>query len=521
MDPLFAAAGAGLREAYARVDWAATPLGPVASWGPALRTAVDLALRTRFAVTLFWGPQSVMLYNDAYVPMIADKHPAALGASARGVFAELWDDIGPMIEQVLGGGGATWVEDLRLEMRRHGFLEECYFTFSYSPVMGEDGRIEGVFDIASETTRQVLATRRLRLLNALHDRLASVDHRGEVLQRTLPVLRGDPHDLPSVEIVAADGSDAAVRQTAGGKVATVRLSTRTYAAGDLMLRTTLNPRLLADETYLIFVRLVGATISQALDRARLREAERRASAIEREISETIQRSLLAPPPVSRHYQVAARYEPAVEHARVGGDWYDAFLLPDGTMTIVVGDISGHDRFAAAAMAQVRSILRGITHTLLGPPSRILAAMDEAMSGFGLDTFATVVLAQVSLDPEPGAPAPYTLHWSNAGHPPPILLTPDGAATLLRRPSELLLGTGLPATRSDHSLTLEPGSHVVLYTDGLVERPGRPLDESLRGLVDLLTGRHDRTAEQLCDHLLAASRAGAGDDIVVTVLQTGR
>ncbi|MEU7875247.1 PP2C family protein-serine/threonine phosphatase [Dactylosporangium sp. NPDC049140] len=519
MHQLFEAAGS-LREAYAKVDWAGTPLGPVASWSPALRGAVELALRTRFPVTLFWGPQFVMVYNEAYAPMIADKHPDALGTPAEVVFAEIWGDIGPMLEQVRAGGDATWVEDFRLDMLRHGFLEECYFTFSYSPVVGDDGLVEGVVDIAFETTTQVLLRRRLQLLNTLQDRLAAVHHRGEVLQRAMPVLHADPHDLPDVEIAAADDpGDVVVRETAAGKVATVRLSARRYASGDLMLRTTLSPRLVADDAYLIFVRLVGATITQALDRARLRETERRVAAIEREMSATLQRSLLTPPAGTEHYQIAARYLPALEHARVGGDWYDSFLLPDGTLTVVVGDITGHDRYAAATMAQVRSILRGIAYTLLGPPSRILTATDEAMSGLGLDTFATVILAQVSA--EPGTPAPYTLRWSNAGHPPPILLAPDGHARLLRHPPELLLGTGLPATRSDHTVTLAPGSHVALYTDGLIELPGEPLDDGLDGLAELLTDRQDLTADQLCDHLLATSRTGNADDIVVTVLRTGR
>ncbi|WP_433042037.1 PP2C family protein-serine/threonine phosphatase [Dactylosporangium sp. CS-033363] len=518
MDQLFAAAGS-LREAYARVDWAATPLGPVASWSPATRAAVDLALRTRFPVTLFWGPEFVMIYNEAYVHMIADKHPAALGQPAAKVFAEIWDEIGPMLAQASSGGGATWVEDLRLDMRRHGFLEETYFTFSYSPVVGADGRVEGVFDIATETTTQVVSRRRLQLLNALQERLASVDHRGEVLARAMPVLHADPDDLPGVEIVAADGhGDVAVRDTPEGRVATVRLSTRGRATGDLMLRTELSPRLAADGAYLIFVRLVGATLTQALDRARLREAERRVAAVEREISETLQRSLLTPPPDTDEFQIAARYEPAQEHARIGGDWYDAFLLPDGTLTMVVGDISGHDRYAAATMGQVRNMLRGIAHTLLGPPSRILAAMDEAMAGLGIDTFATVVLAQVG--PAAGTPAAHSLRWCNAGHPPPILLAPDGTATLLRRRSELLLGTGLTAERSDHEVALERGSHVAFYTDGLVERPGASMDASMRELAGLLTGRHHLSAEQLCDHLLTSSRTGAADDIVITVLQTG-
>ena len=161
-DPLFQAAGS-LRATYAEVDWAATPLGPVASWSPALRGAVDLMLQTRFPVTLLWGPEFVQVYNEAYVTMLADKHPRALGRPCRDVFPEAWEQVGPLMQGVLDGHGATWFEDASIPLQRGGILEEAYFTFSYSPVRGADGTIEGVMDIATETTGEVLDRRRLRL----------------------------------------------------------------------------------------------------------------------------------------------------------------------------------------------------------------------------------------------------------------------------------------------------------------------------------------------------------------------
>lgn len=196
------------------------------------------------------------------------------------------------------------------------------------------------------------------------------------------------------------------------------------------------------------------------------------------------------------------------------------MLGDDTLTVVVGDISGHDRHAAAAMAQVRNMLRGVAHTVQGPPSRILTALDEAMFGLDVNTFATVILAQVERDQQPGAPLRHTLRWCNAGHPAPILLGPCGTAQLLRRPSQLLLGTGVTAARSDHTVSLEPGTHVVFYTDGLIERRGEPVDMSQDGLVEALTGLQHLSAEQLCDVLLAGRpRTAAIDDIVVTVVHT--
>jgi serine phosphatase RsbU (regulator of sigma subunit) len=164
-------------------------------------------------------------------------------------------------------------------------------------------------------------------------------------------------------------------------------------------------------------------------------------------------------------QVAVRYQPAAEGAKIGGDWYDSFRLPDGRMTVVVGDVTGHDRHAAAGMSQIRNLLCGISYALLKPPARVLSALNEAMNGLSVDVFATVVLAQID-------EASYELRWSNAGHPPPVLLSADGTVHLLEAPAEVMLGTRSTARRSNHQLTLEPGAAVVLYTDGRRRRGRR-------------------------------------------------
>src|SRR4051794_32089360 len=174
----------------------------MAGWSPALRNAVDLALHTRFPVTLFWGPEFVLVYNAAYAPLIADKPPAALGSRAQDVFPEAWHQIGPMMNAVLAGRGSTWVQDEPVPLLRHGRLDEAYFTFSYSPVRGEDGTIEGVLDIAAETTRTVIAQRRLTTLIRLRDVVGGVERVEDVLARALPVLESAKLDLPEVHLVA-------------------------------------------------------------------------------------------------------------------------------------------------------------------------------------------------------------------------------------------------------------------------------------------------------------------------------
>jgi hypothetical protein len=162
-------AGGGRMGALMRaMDWAATPLGPVAQWPQSLRSAVSICLGSRFPMLIWWGPDLVMLYNDAYRPMLgATKHPQALGQAGRACWPEIWPIIGPMLEDtVMTQGQATWSDDQLLLLDRNNYLEECYFTFSYSPIRDESG-VGGVFCAVTETTARVIGERRLRTLREL------------------------------------------------------------------------------------------------------------------------------------------------------------------------------------------------------------------------------------------------------------------------------------------------------------------------------------------------------------------
>ena len=149
------------------IDWSTTAVGPVDAWPQSLRTALSILLETGFPMYIAWGPDYTQFYNDGYRPILGStKHPMAMGAGTRETFAEIWDIIGPMFQGVMEGR-ATNVVDFMLPLDRHGFAEECYFVFSYSPIREESGRVGGVLVTVTETTARVVGERRLKTTQAL------------------------------------------------------------------------------------------------------------------------------------------------------------------------------------------------------------------------------------------------------------------------------------------------------------------------------------------------------------------
>jgi serine phosphatase RsbU (regulator of sigma subunit)/anti-sigma regulatory factor (Ser/Thr protein kinase) len=266
--------------------------------------------------------------------------------------------------------------------------------------------------------------------------------------------------------------------------------------------------------------VLASQTAQALARVRTREAEAAAAAAVARLSETMQRSLLTDPVDPPGLDVAVRYQPAARELQVGGDWYDAFALGSGDTLLVVGDVAGHDQDAAAVMAQVRNILRGVAHVLGGSPAGVLTALDQALRDLLVPSLATAVLATVEQE-EPGRDR--VLRWSNAGHPPPVLIEVDGSVRLLDSDPDLLLGLDPATGRADHTATLPVGSTLLLYTDGLIERRGTPLDLGLAWLTGACRQLAGLPVEVLLDELLAMLEGDVEDDVAllaVRVLDTG-
>jgi serine phosphatase RsbU (regulator of sigma subunit) len=232
-----------------------------------------------------------------------------------------------------------------------------------------------------------------------------------------------------------------------------------------------------------------------------------------QLAEVLQRSLLTDPPALAGAAVVVRYVPAAEAAQVGGDWYDAFLQRDGSLVVVIGDVVGHDTVAAAAMGQLRGLLRGIAHYSSAGPAEVLRGLDEAIAQMHDETLATAVIARFECDGRDG----HRLRWANAGHPPPMTLAADGTVTVLGgRIGDLMLGVDPTAVRTESVVPVPPGATVLLHTDGLVERRDSTLDERMAELarhVGELTGS---PLDELCDGLLRRMLRGTPQDDVALV-----
>lgn len=199
------------------MDWSQTKLGPVETWPSSLKTMLGVVLGSRFPMLLWWGPDLLHLYNDAYRPILRDKHPASLASPAADIWAEVWDVAGPMARSVQEGGPATWTEDLQLFINNSDMAEETYFTFSYSPVPGDDGRVGGLLNTVQETTVKVQSERQIRMLHDLAARAAEAKSKDEAYRIATEVLAANELDIPFVLLyVLNEKADGAALAATGG-----------------------------------------------------------------------------------------------------------------------------------------------------------------------------------------------------------------------------------------------------------------------------------------------------------------
>ncbi len=242
----------------------------------------------------------------------------------------------------------------------------------------------------------------------------------------------------------------------------------------------------------------------------------REAAASRALADQLQQALLTPPPEPDHLHVVVRYLPAGHEAQVGGDWYDAFLQPDGATMLAIGDVVGHGSGAAAAMGQLRGILRALAYDNDETPAETLGRTDRTASGLAVSTLATAILARVERHPDVPVAGRRVVRWSNAGHVPPLLLAPDGSSRVLETTPDLMLGVEPSAPRHDHTVDLDSGYTLLLVTDGLVEQRSSDLDEGMARMQDALRDLGRTPLPELLDTVLDRLVPRAGEDDVAVV-----
>ncbi|MFI2645116.1 PP2C family protein-serine/threonine phosphatase [Streptomyces sp. NPDC018610] len=254
---------------------------------------------------------------------------------------------------------------------------------------------------------------------------------------------------------------------------------------------------------------LGQRAGLALDNARL-------YALQQHTAEQLQLSLLPDLTGLAHLRLAARYVAAVERAEVGGDWYDAFRLPDGSTILAIGDVVGHDLAAAVRMGQLRNMLRALAYDSGDDPAGIMRRLDRVMQGLTGIELVTAVIARLTTP----AAGPWRIEWTNAGHLPPLLAQPDGRTRLLEEVEghAPVLGFDPGLARGTATTALPPGATLLLYTDGLIERPGEDIG---RGLTRLRQHAAALAREPLAvfrDELLERMSDGRYDDVAVLALR---
>ena len=276
-DHAFLAGGGEMGERMRALDWSKTPLGPAEHWPQSLRSPLSMLLPSKAQICFFWGPEFVVLYNDAYRPVFGAKHPHVLGQPGRLAWSEIWDtgaNLHALLDGVVRTGEAFHARDLLFLLERYGFAEETYFDVSYDPVRDESGNVGGVYCIVTETTGRVVGERRLALLRELGARCGSARSAHEVCAISAEVLAGKP-DVPFA-LVHLDGELASATSDAEAALAAApaeRVRQLELPGGKLVVG--LNPQRPFDAQYAGFLDLLAGQLAAALANAAAYEQERK------------------------------------------------------------------------------------------------------------------------------------------------------------------------------------------------------------------------------------------------------
>ena len=505
-------------------DWAASPIGPRSGWPATLRLMVDVILNSSFPMLVFWGPELVQIYNDAYVPIFGARHSAALGQRARDCWPEVWDTVGPLLNDTLRTGCPVGGENVPFTLARNGFEEQAHFTFCYSRI-GEDEDARGVLCTNVETTKAVLREREFRsMANTIANIVYTQAADGSVEWANARWY--DYTQLPDDIALSARAWSSIIPP--GDLAAMSTAFERAFVTGEAYeAEIRIKPYGGSDEAYRWH--LLRAVPMRGPDGAVLRWAgsatdvhERRVT--ERDIREQLERDLVREREASLAFQNAAlpqmlptlagmtfnaMYEAAGEDALVGGDWYDAFRLPDGRVVISVGDVIGNGLAAAVTMSAARQAIRGAAQ-VFPEPAAVLDAADRALRSEQPDRIVTAFLGILD-------PLTLTLTYASAGHPPPLLRCADASVVELAG-SDLPLGLReYGRLGGDVDIVLPERALLVLYTDGLTEST-RDVIEGERRLRAALARPDVYDAPNPAIAIRRAVLSEAGDDVAILTVR---
>ncbi len=345
-------------------------------------------------------------------------------------------------------------------------------------------------------------------LHALH--LPPGSPSRQSMDRGRPVLVD--RDRARVEAAfATDAAREAFDALGGHSVVTVPMVARRRTRGALALVLSSEDRTFTQEDVDLAEDL-SRRAALAMDNVRLYQQEHA-------VADTLQRSLLPELPDIPGTTAAAHYVSASTAANIGGDFYDLLGLPDGSVGMVIGDVVGHDLAAAAAMGHLRGLIRACVWDAPDPdPGVVLGRVDRLVQGLRIASMATMAYARAV--PPAGAGEPWRVHLADAGHPPLLLREPGGAVRVLDQVNGLLVGVDDGAHRPTTVLEVAPGSTLLAYTDGLIERPGLDLDLGIEELVGRIAATPaDASPRALCDAAVAGTLDGR-DDVAVIAVRLG-
>jgi sigma-B regulation protein RsbU (phosphoserine phosphatase) len=369
---------------------------------------------------------------------------------------------------------------------------------------------ENILTVAPPVTQDDTALRRSRLLLRASEALSVTATTADVLL-IVPDLLREALGAKHADVVTAGG---APRGPVSDTLTSTAMRDRRSRYYESSMDVTLEHPQLAEELeragwQAAVCAPLALYVAQALERAS-RHDSRTA------ITDTLQKAIMSRLPHVDDFELAAYYRAADTDRKVGGDWYDVIPGPHGRLALVIGDVVGHDTTATARMGELRNMVRAYLVDRREPPSALLRRLDAANFALGEPAMATAVVAFLDRAPHGG----FRLRWSNAGHPPPVLISNDGEVRPLTG-NDLLLGARRGSPRHTYTATLEPGSIVLLHTDGLVESRGTVIDEGFQRLYGKLRIRNAGAPRDLLARVAREMTTDRADDVAMLAVRIPR